>query len=66
MRLEFVQQVDGTIITKVLKVYSPSFIFKLKSGTGTANAALAPMALIYRDKASTPGLHIRSKYGVLH
>ena len=40
MRLEFVQQVDGTIITKlVIKSFSP--LFKLKSGTAIAVPAVA-------------------------
>ena len=44
MRLEFVQQVDGTIITKFL-IKSLCFLpfFKLKSGT--ANAVAVPTAL---------------------
>ena len=42
MRLEFVQQVDGTIITKlVIKSYVFSF-FKLKSGTANAVPGRSP------------------------
>ena len=47
-RLQFVQQVDGTIITKlVIKSYVFSF-YKRKSGTANAVSVVAvPTALIY-------------------
>ena len=51
MRLEFVQQVDGSIIKKLLiKSYYVFPFFKLKSGTANAVQAVAVPTALNFDK----------------